>query len=305
MGRDRAYIDPSKCKECGMCARNCPYNAIADLIRPCKKTCPVNAITMDENGLCVIDDEKCIRCGQCIHRCPFGAIGSKTDIVDIIKDILAGKKVIAMFAPAMEGQFGADITMSSIRTACHKLGFADMVEVGLGGDMTAAAEAEEWVEANKEGKKMTTSCCPAFVNMIRKHFPELADNISTTVSPMCAVSRMLKAKDPETVTVFVGPCIAKKSEVKDNPNEGTADYALTIGEFRAMMRAKDVTFEPEENDSQQASVYGKRFGNGGGVTAAVLKSMEEQGVDTSKYTVENVQVQQNVRRFLHFLRLAG
>lgn len=43
---------------------------------------------------------------------------------------------------------------------------------------------------------MTTSCCPAFVNMIRKHYPELADNISTTVSPMCAVSRMLKAKDP-------------------------------------------------------------------------------------------------------------
>ena len=32
-----------------------------------------------------------------------------------------------------------------------------MVEVGLGGDMTAAAEAEEWAEAYKEGKKMTTS----------------------------------------------------------------------------------------------------------------------------------------------------
>ena len=101
--------------------------------------------------------------------------------------------------------------------------------------------------------------------MIRKHYPELADNISTTVSPMCAVSRMLKAKDPGTVTVFVGPCIAKKSEVKDNDIEGNADYVLTIGEFRAMMRAKDVQFEPEENDSQQASVYGKRFGNGGGV----------------------------------------
>ncbi len=286
MGRDRAYIDPAKCKECGMCAKNCPYNAIADLIRPCKKTCPVDAITMDDNGICVIDNDKCIRCGKCIHRCPFGAIGSKTDIVDIIKDILAGKEVIAMFAPAVEGQFGADISFSSIRTACKKLGFADMIEVGLGGDMTAAAEAEEWVEANKEGKKMTTSCCPAFVNMIRKHFPELADNISTTVSPMCGVSRMLKAKNPDVRTVFVGPCIAKKSEVKDNPIEGNADYVLTIGEFRAMMRAKEITLEPEENTTQQASIYGKRFGNGGGVTAAVVKCMDEMGVDAGQYKVE-------------------
>lgn len=37
MGRDRAYIDPDKCKECGQCAKACPYNAIADLIRPCKR----------------------------------------------------------------------------------------------------------------------------------------------------------------------------------------------------------------------------------------------------------------------------
>ena len=51
---------------------------------------------------------------------------------------------------------------------------------------------------------MTTSCCPAFVNLIKKHYPTLIDNLSTTVSPMCAVSRMLKAKDPETVTVFIG-----------------------------------------------------------------------------------------------------
>ena len=303
MGRDRAYIDPDKCKECGMCAKNCPYNAIADLIRPCKKVCPVNAITMDENGICVIDEEKCIRCGQCIHRCPFGAIGSKTDIVAIIKDMLAGKKVIAMFAPAIEGQFGREITMSSIRTACKKIGFADMVEVGLGGDMTAAAEAAEWLEAHEQGKKMTTSCCPAFVNMIRKHYPELADNISTTVSPMCAVSRMLKAKDPGTVTVFVGPCIAKKSEVKDNDIEGNADYVLTIGEFRAMMRAKDVQFEPEENDSQQASVYGKRFGNGGGVTAAVLKSMEETGTDTSGLTVEKCAGAAEVKKALTLMKV--
>ena len=50
MTETRAHIDPNKCKECGMCANACPYNAIAHLERPCKKVCPVDAITYDENG---------------------------------------------------------------------------------------------------------------------------------------------------------------------------------------------------------------------------------------------------------------
>lgn len=157
--KEQAYIDPSKCKECGQCSKACPYNAIADLMRPCKRSCPVDAITMDENGLCEIDETKCIQCGKCIHSCPFGAISSKSFIVDIINDIRAGKRVVAMLAPSTEGQFGDDITMASWRTALMKIGFADMVEVGLGADMTAASEAEEWAAAFKEGKKMTTSCC--------------------------------------------------------------------------------------------------------------------------------------------------
>ena len=184
-----------------------------------------------------------------------------------------------MVAPSVEGQFGPDITMASWRTALKKIGFADMIEVALGGDMTAAAEAEEWAEAYKEGKKMTTSCCPAFVNMIRQHFPTLLDNMSTTVSPMCAVSRMVKAEDPDAVTVFIGPCISKKSEALDLSIEGNADYALTLSEARAMMRAKGVELEPEENSLQDGSVFGKRFGNGGGVTAAVLQCLKESGED--------------------------
>lgn len=275
MGVVRAHIDPNKCRECGKCAQACPYSAIAHLERPCKKACPVDAITYDEYGICEINEEKCIQCGACIHSCPFGAIGSKTFIVDVINQIRAGKRVVAMVAPATEGQFGEDITMASWKTALKKIGFADMVEVGLGGDLTAAAEAAEWAEAYRQGKKMTTSCCPAFVNMIRQHFPMLLDNMSTTVSPMCGVSRMLKERDPETVTVFIGPCIAKKSETLDSTVTGNADYAMTFGEIRAMMRAKDIELLPEENTYQESSVFGKRFGNAGGVTEAVVQCFKE------------------------------
>ena len=274
-GRLRSHIDASKCKECGKCAQACPYNAIAHLKRPCKFSCPVNAITYDEHGISVIDEKKCIRCGKCIHSCPFGAIASKTYMVSIINAIREGKHVYAMVAPATEGQFGADITMNSWKKAMKEVGFTDLVEVGLGGDMTAAYEAEEWAEAYKEGKKKVTSCCPGFVNMVRKHYPELSDAISTTISPMCAVSRMIKAKDPGAVTVFIGPCIAKKSEVQDQKIEGNADYVLTYSEIRAMMKAKSVALEPDTNDYQESSVYGKEFAKSGGVTAAVLQSLKE------------------------------
>ncbi len=275
-GRDRSHIDPAKCKECGKCAQACPYNAIAHLKRPCKNACPVDAITYDEHGITLIDEKKCIRCGQCIHSCPFGAISMKRAIVPVIEALKDPKqKVYAMAAPATEGQFGPEITMNSWKKAMIELGFDDFVEVGLGGDMTAAYEAEEWREAYEEGEKKVTSCCPAFVNMVRKHFPELKDHISTTISPMAGVSRMLKAKDPGCITVFIGPCVAKKSEVADQKIEGNCDYALTYSEIRAIMRAKGVTVRPEDSSYQESSVFGKRFGNSGGVTAAVLQSLKE------------------------------
>lgn len=275
MGRHRSHIDASKCKECGKCAQACPYHAIAALKRPCKFSCPVDAISYDENGISVINEEKCIRCGLCIHRCPFGAIGSKTFIVDVIKAIKSEHPVYALVAPATEGQFGEHITMNSWKKAMKAVGFTDLVEVGLGGDMTAAYEAEEWAEAYKNGKKMTTSCCPAFVNMVKNHYPELIENVSTTISPMCAVSRMLKAKEPDAVTVFIGPCISKKSEVKDHAIEGNADYALTYSEIRAIMHARNVELEEDDNSYQESSIYGKRFANSGGVTEAVLQSLKE------------------------------
>lgn len=283
IGHHRSHIDPSKCKECGKCAEACPYSAIAHLERPCKKACPAGAITYDEYGICRIDESKCVQCGHCIHACPFGAISAKSYLVDIIREIKAGKKVIAMCAPATEGQFGADISMASVRAALQKMGFADMVEVGLGGDMTAAYESREWAEALETGRKMTTSCCPAFINLLRKQFPQqFEENKSEIVSPMCAVSRYLKAMNPGCVTVFIGPCVAKKAESQDPSVPDNADYVMTYGEFRALLRSKDVEMEPVEEGYQEATVFGKRFAASGGVANAVMECMQERGVDTSR-----------------------
>lgn len=299
----RTKIDPSKCKECGMCASACPYGAIAHLVRPCKRACPVGAITYDEYGICNIDEDKCIQCGHCIHSCPFGAIGSKTYLVEIIRHILAGKEVIAMVAPATEGQFGPDITMQSLKNAFLEMGFADMVEVGLGGDMTAAYESLEWTEAHHEGRKMTTSCCPAFINMQRQHFPKVfEENVSSTVSPMCAISRYLKKTHPGCITVFLGPCIAKKSEANDPTIPDNADYAITYGEFTSLMQSKGVELKPVENDYQESSIWGKRFASSGGVAKAVLECMKERGEETSGIRLVQVAGGEACRKALTMLK---
>ncbi len=286
LGPTRMHIDPAKCKECGMCAKSCPFGAIVHLERPCKKACPVDAISYDEYGFCRIDEEKCIHCGHCIHNCPFGAIGAKSFLTNIIRDIKAGKEVYAMCAPASEGQFGKDIGMASIKNALKKIGFVDMVEVGLGGDMTAAYEAKEWIEAKKEGRKMTTSCCPAFISMLRHNFPkQYEENKSSTVSPMVAVSRYLKAIHPGCVTVFVGPCIAKKGETLNEFIADRPDYAITFHELSDLMKSKDIVFEAVPEDYQESSIYGKKFATSGGVAAAVLEVMTEMGEDISDITL--------------------
>lgn len=276
MGRDKAYIDPDLCKECGKCVDSCPYHAIADLIRPCKRSCPTKAITMDENRLAKIDESKCINCGSCVLECPFGAISDISFLVDVIDLIKSDQKVFAIPAPAIEGQFGADVNVGMIGEALKELGFDGMVEVSLGADYVAENEAMELLHNFKEGKKMTTSCCPAFVNLIRKHYPTLQGNMSTTISPMAATARFIKAEHPGAKVVFFGPCIAKKSEIINDAFLEAADFAMTFEELQAMFDAKDIDVTKFTSKQQEGSIYGKRFSESGGVTASVLEVLKER-----------------------------
>lgn len=211
-----------------------------------------------------------------MKNCPFGAITDRSQIVEVIDVIKSQTPITAVFAPAIEGHFG-NATIGMIKSALKKLGFSDAVEVSLGADAVAVHEAHELKDALANGSKMTTSCCPAFVQMIEKHFPKLTKNISKTVSPMTAAARYIRACRPEMKVVFIGPCVAKKLEIIKA--EDTADYVLTFEELAALFAAKNINLEETAENEQDGSIAGKGFAQSGGVAGAVKKVLNEEAFE--------------------------
>lgn len=271
--KGKAAINYDKCIECGKCKEACPFNAIADVMRPCKRDCPTQAIKFDENKLAVIDYEKCISCGACVYNCPFGAIQDKSQIVSVIEMLrMKQKPIYAMLAPAFATQFEY-VDLGKVITGIKKLGFRDVIEVALGADMVTRHEAHELLEHKAAGEVLTSSCCPGFVNYIDLKYPELKKHVSKTVSPMTATARLIKAIDPDAIVVFIGPCIAKKTEQMRTQD---TDFVLTFEELAAMLDSQEMDLNAlEPSPLNNASYYGRKFATSGGVSASVANYLKE------------------------------
>ena len=263
----RAVIDKDKCINCGLCMQNCPYHAIIKIPVPCEEACPVGAITKDESGKERIDYHKCIFCGNCMRECPFGAMMDKGQLVDVVKHIMAGKKVHAMYAPAVASQFRS--ASGQLEGALLAAGFTKVWEVAQGADITADKEAHEFEERMEKGDKMmTTSCCPAYVRAVQKHVPSLISCISDTKSPMHYTAELVKKEDPDCISVFIGPCLAKRREGMDDE---FVDYVVSVEEIGALFVAKNIELEKQE--AVKASVVptasARNFAVSGGVAESV------------------------------------
>ncbi len=264
----KSVIDNSKCKQCKMCISSCPYNAIVKITVPCEEACPVGAISKNEQGSACIDFTKCIACGKCIQSCPFGAVHEKSQLIDILKNMRYGKKVIAMIAPSIVGQFPG--TIYQLKTALIKAGFYDVVEVAQGADITTQNEAAEFVERMEEGANfMTTSCCAAYNNLVATHLQEIKPYVSTTKTPMYYTAELVKEKyNRECVTVFVSPCSAKRTEGLQDDN---VDYVMNYEELGALLvgRKIDILSCEESKFDIESSKQGRKFGVSQGVASAV------------------------------------
>ena len=274
----QAHIDKSKCINCGACARACQYTAIINRKRPCENACTVKAIEANEDQAAKINDDKCIKCGACISQCPFGAIMDKSFILDAIDYIIKSEnntefKVYALIAPAIADSF-REYKLGQIVTGLKELGFYDVIEVAKGADLVAYSEAKELDEKGS----LLSSCCPAFVDYVRKNFPQMADDISTNLSPMAAIAKVLKDDDINCKVVFIGPCTAKKAEILQERVGQYVDVAITFEELQALFDSREIDLASlEESTLDQASYYGRVFARSGGLTEAIRQGLSEIG----------------------------
>lgn len=280
----QAEINHDICISCGKCHESCPYHAVIYVPIPCEEACPVKAISKDEFGIEHIDESKCIYCGKCMNACPFGAIFDISQVFDILEHIRRhDRRVVAMVAPAILSQFNAP--KESVYGAIKQIGFDDIIEVAYGADETTRTEGHELIEKLEAGQPfMTTSCCPSYIQLVKKHIPDMAKYVSSTGSPMYYTAQYARSKHPDALTVFIGPCIAKRKEAAMNPN---VDYVLTFEELGSVMDGLEIEIEemaPVKID-ERAYKESHGYGHTGGVAGAVQAHL---GKPVNFMTVSNL-----------------
>ena len=230
-------------------------------------------------GRATINNEKCVSCGMCMVSCPFGAISDKSQIFQLAHALKEGKQIIAEIAPAFVGQFGDEVTPRKLKAALLKLGFSEVYEVALGADIGAVAEAHHYAEKVSTGELpfLLTSCCPSWIMMAKKFFPDMIENISQELTPMVATARTIKKEYPDAQVVFIGPCASKKLEASRTSVRSDVDFVITFEELAGMFEAKEINPKECEGDSSfhNATAAGRGYAVSGGVSSAVGDCLKE------------------------------
>ncbi len=260
-------------EECEQCAYD----------RACENSCIFDAFEQGEDGKVHINKEKCTGCGACVDACKLEKLAANKDVVPVLQAVRKeGQEVYALAAPAFLGQFGADVTTGKLRAAFKAMGFQGLIEVAVFADILTLKEALEF-DANirqEQDYQLTSCCCPVWIAMIRKVYQELMPHVPGAVSPMVAAGRVVKKLHPGAVTVFVGPCMAKKKEAREPDIADAVDYVLTFQEVQDMFEAADIhPGQLGEDEKEHSSRAGRIYARTGGVSEAVKETVKQLNPD--------------------------
>lgn len=244
----------------------------------CTDRCTWGALEKGPDGV-QVNDDKCVGCEACVDACKLEALKTKKDIIPVVEALKkATTPIYALVAPAFSGQFGPDVSPGKLRTALKILGFSGMLEVAVFADILTLKEALEFDKKIKseDDFQLTSCCCPMWIAMIKRLYHQLLPNVPGYVSPMIAGGRTIKVLHPDAITVFIGPCMAKKAEMKEPDLKGAIDYVLTYEELRDLFSTTelDLASLPEE-DVPHASRAGICYAFAGGVAEAVSRTVHQ------------------------------
>ncbi len=219
--------DSSKCKQCYSCVRNCPVKAVRI-----------------KDGKAEIIQSRCIQCGNCVKHCSRDAKMIENSVPTTQALIHSDHKTIAMLAPSyIVGLY--PLSPEEIIQNLGMLGFDEVWEAAIGAEYVID-DSFKFIEENSN-RILLSSPCPAFVNLVEKHYPRLIKNLIPVCSPMIATQRIIneKHKHEDVSIVFIGPCIAKKDEIKQEQFNGFIDEAMTFEELKEMFNHIDQPLSEE------------------------------------------------------------
>ncbi len=250
----------------------------------CQASCLFNAIKIGSDGKLSINED-CVGCSACIDACQAKKLVASKDSLPAMKAVLESDQMVyALVAPAFIGQFSPQVTPGMLRSAFRRIGFDGMVEVAIFADILTLKEALEFDRNIKTESdfQLTSCCCPMWIGMIRKIYHQLMPHVPGAVSPMIACGRTIKKLHPGAVTIFVGPCIAKKAEAREKDLQGAIDYVLTFEEMQDIFDA--LRIKPEsmrDRKREHSSKAGRIYARTGGVSQAVQSTLEKLAPEKS------------------------
>jgi two-component system NtrC family sensor kinase len=224
----------------------------------CVRDCPAKAIRI-EDGQASVVAERCISCGNCTMVCSQDAKAYASGTEEVLRlleqsrsEVQRGGPVAALLAPSFP--VGFSVPPTQVIGALRAAGFTYVIEVAYGADLVNEA-CRKYLEQNPTGLHIA-SACPAVVEYVRKYHPAFTHRIMPIVSPMVATALTVKERYGQGVRcVFIGPCVAKKSEILDPDIHGIIDEVLTLTELDRVFAARDVhpaTCDPGDFDPPHA-----------------------------------------------------
>lgn len=192
----------------------------------CLRNCYVKSISF-ERGTSEVIEEECIVCGKCIDICPQGARVYRKDLNEM--DRFIGKPFLVSIAPSFFAHFDEPFKVIG---ALKKLGAVAVQETAVGADIVSK-DYVEYFEKNK--KTIISTACPVVVNLAEEYYPEVLEYLAPFDSPMIAHAKFMKFFFGDFPVVFIGPCIAKKTEVGEY-----VDLVLTFEEVEEYLQKFDL-----------------------------------------------------------------